>query len=367
MNNRFFIELIRIALGNQYLLSSCLSPDEWLETYCLTEQQGLLALTFGAIQRIAERQPMHLECFLPDLKMQWLGMAALAEQQYDEYEQTVKKLSAFARCHGLRLVVLKGYGNSLNYPNPKNRLCGDIDVYVAPIPNSIEKQGDFVVLDRAVQESLGIEVDNHNSHHSTFLFNGFTVENHRTIMDPDTHKEYEELNWLLAGLVVEGVREINGILIPSVQFNSIHLLAHMAGDFASTGTDFRRLLDWSTFVSVHSHEINWDFVFETSSRLGMLPFLNAINEICVTYLGYDITMFPVRSPNPKRVERVLHDLLNKTEPILYPSQTNIIHYSWVKGIRFLQNRWKYKMVYKESVWRSLWHQARNTIRTRNTN
>lgn len=88
----------------------------------------------------------------------------------------------------------------------------------------------FKKLDAAVSEKLGIKVDEHSSHHSTFVFKGLTVESHKPVMSPDSYTEYEKLDQLLADLAGEGLREVNGVLLSSTKFNSIHLLAHMAGE-----------------------------------------------------------------------------------------------------------------------------------------
>lgn len=91
----------------------------------------------------------------------------------------------------------------------------------------------------------------------------------------------------------------------------------------------------------------------------MLPFLNAINDICVRYLRYPEKLFPVRVDSEKiwsfqkLSEKVFADLTACHEPVLHPSQTDIFHDIWVKGMRFFRNRWKYEMVYKESAWKAL--------------
>lgn len=331
----------------------------WKRVCDIAEMQGLSALCLDAIQQDKELSARIVSS--PEGKKQMLrmlGASVLQERQYAKYEKAVKGLSAFAAECDLQMVVLKGYGLSLNYPTPAHRPCGDIDVYVV---SSAEEACEYRLLDNAVEQKLGIKVDGSSQHHSRFVFNGVMVENHITVMDPDSHKEYFELNRLLAAEAVMGVREVNGILLPSFRFYSIHLLAHMAGDFASTGTDLRRLLDWATFVysAQATGNMEWDFVFATAERFGMLPFLNAINDICVRYLGYTEEMFPVcveakRMRSFQKIsERVFADLTVCHEPVLHPSQTNVFHYAWVKGVRFVRNHWKYKMVYKESAWKAL--------------
>lgn len=331
----------------------------WEKTCDVADRQGLSALFLDAIQQdkvLSARIASSDEQKKRMLRM--FGVSLQMERQYARYEEAVKRLSAFAAECGLRIVVLKGYGVSLNYPAPEHRSCGDIDVYVIP---SDWKTCGYGLLNEAVRQKMGITVDESSRHHSRFAFMGFMVENHITVLDPDSHKEYKELNKLLAEEVCKGIREVNGVLLPSFRFYGIHLLVHMAGDFVSTGTNLRRLLDWATFVdrAFAVGCVDWDFVFATAEHYGMMPFLNSINDICVRYLGYRMELFPVRCEAEEMqsfirlTDRVFADLIACHEPVLYPSQTNVFHYAWVKGMQFMRNRWKYDMVYKESAWKAL--------------
>lgn len=342
----------------------------WERVFIIAERQGLSALCLDAVQQDADLSARIVSSQVEKQRMlKMYGASLQMERQYAKYEDAVTSLSNFASDCGLRMLVLKGYGLSLNYPKPAHRPCGDIDVYVLSSTDAF--QG-YELLNEAVGEKLGIKVDVSSRHHSCFAYKGFMVENHITVMDPDSHKEYQELNKLLSEEAGKGVREVNGVLLPSFRFYSIHLLAHMAGDFASTGTNLRKLLDWVTFVesAKDAGGVDWNYVFATAESFGMLPFLNAINDICVRYLGCSSDLFPTRIKDSRKdtfhnfSNRVFNELIKVPEPILHPSQTNIIRYCWVKGRRFMQNRWKHKMVYQESPWKSLVRLARRTIKAR---
>ena len=333
----------------------------------ILEEQVLSALCLDAVQQDKELSALMVSSAEQKQRMmRMFGASVQMEHRYARYEEAVKGLSSFAAESGLRMVVLKGYGLSLNYPVPAHRPCGDIDVYV--LSPDMDSSG-YRALDEVVWRKKGIKVDVSSRHHSRFAFMGFMVENHITVMDPDSHKEYMELNILLSEEIGKDMREVNGVLLPSYRFYSIHLLAHMAGDFASTGTNLRRLLDWATFVDSAqvAGGVDWDFVFSTADRFGMLPFLNAINDICVRYLGYGKELFPVRCEMEKLQsfihlsDRVFADLIACHEPVLHPSQTNFLHYAWVKGKKFMSNRWKYEMVYKESVWKAILRKGFNSL------
>ena len=332
----------------------------WNEIYALAERQGLAALVMDELtQNLAMTQSIKADEEGTMQVYQLFGATQMMETKYERYERTVKSLSAFARKQGIKMLVLKGYGASLNYPIPSHRHCGDIDVFVIN-----DGTNDYSSLDKAVSENFKIDVDQSSAHHSSFQLGEFLVENHKTVLDPDNHKENEALNRLLAEEAVKDIREENGVLLPSVRFNSIHLLAHMAQDFASVGSNLRQLLDWSNFVLKNSNEIDWDYVFKIANEFGMTPFLNALNAVCTEKLGYSKEMFPVRikkdeeSGLEKITDKVFADLLKGSNKKLLPSQTNILHYGLVETIHFFQNYWKHKMVYKENIFASFWTLAK---------
>lgn len=141
------------------------------------------------------------------------------------------------------------------------------------------------------------------------------------------------------------------------QINSIHLLRHMATDFATEKTTLRHVLDWTTFVKTHSHDIDWDFVRETAYRANMHLFLDALNAICVAYLGYPKDMFPVEKQDAKLRDRVLEDILNPEFQAKTPPMEDRIAYGMMKTRRLWANRWKHRLVFNETLLASFWNSA----------
>lgn len=275
-----------------------------MEVMSLAERQGVLAIAFDGVQYF-DKLSNH-NC-MPDIDslMEWLGQASYNEVVYEEYEKTVAHLSKLFGDQSLRAIVMKDYGCSLNYPKPNHRPCGDIDIYVA----NHKGKHDRVLVDFANQilVNAGAEDISHgNEHHSVLSFEGHTIENHWSILDINTHKSSRYLDGLLEKLAGEphSEKEVNGTIVclPSVRFNSIHLLRHMANDFATVKTTLRHVLDWSTFVV--NNQVDWDYVHEVAHKSNMNRFLDAINEICVEYLGYPKEMFPVEEADVKLRDRV---------------------------------------------------------------
>lgn len=344
------LSLLRLALGNS---TTELPADfRWEDVKELSERQGVFGVAFDGIQLLPKRllPPM-------DILMDWLGQVNKMESDYINYERTICQFTNNLLLHGHKVLIMKGYGCSLNYPKPNHRPCGDIDIWTF---------GKHSVIDGIVNNH-GIDVSCGNVHHSVFMFNRFAIENHYTILDVNVHPSSQYLNCLLEKLA-DNYRLVNklgvDICLPSVNFNSIHLLRHMANDFATVKTSLRHILDWATFVA--RNEVDWNFVFGIAEKTNMCKFLNVINGICVYYLGYSKELFPIEKRNMYMEHRVLNDILAFRESVAVPNRGSLlidnIRYALKKTKIMLMNRWKYKMVYDESLFSSFIWKCRNRLK-----
>lgn len=353
------LNLLRCAMGNS---KEMFFPEEvcWPEVYRISNKQGVSSIIADAFQ-VAEIAGRHLDQeksnpLFRAAMYQWMGMSTCAEEKYIAYTRELSQLAKFYRMQGLRMMVLKGFGLSLNYPIPSHRPVGDIDVFFA---------GNACMVDDLMENQLGVPVDRNNSHHSVFVIDGYTIENHHTILDLDKHKSNLYVEALLEELATESyMAPLDGeeIWLPSVRFNSVHLLRHMASDFATAGTSLRHVLDWALFVRSHSEEIDWAYLRAIAKNANMDVFLSILNEICVRYFGFEDKMFPVYMPNERLAERVLSEIFSPAFTEEIPSMNNPIAYGWVKTRRMLANRWKYKMVYDESLISSFWGLSINRLK-----
>lgn len=84
------------------------------------------------------------------LRLQWKGeVMQNYEVRYQEYEKAISSLAGFYNQHGFKMMVLKGYACSLDWPNPKHRPCGDIDIW------QFGKQAEA---DRLITRELGVKI-----------------------------------------------------------------------------------------------------------------------------------------------------------------------------------------------------------------
>ena len=355
-NHRVLLSLIRSALGNSNV-DFTYFRTHWEELYTLALEQGVHGIAFDSLEKLqpAMRPPKAL-------LLNWIGNIAVMERNYTAYVNTIREIADIVNAENLEMLVLKGYGCSLNYPIPHRRPCGDIDIFV------MEKNGAHSIdivgrVNKALTESGKGKFIHDNDHHCVIQYGIFVIENHESILDVNTHKSSIALNNLLESLASDCLltsQRTNGIVLPSVKFNSIHLLRHMANDFATVKTTLRHVLDWGTFVA--KNNIDWNYVYEVMHQANMHKFLDAINSICIDYLGYDSKSFYIEKRNDKLRDKVLEDILCPVFQGNMPSMSYKISYGWTKTCRMWHNRWKYSIVYDESLLTSFLYSALNRIK-----
>ena len=107
---------------------------------------------------------------LEDLKYDWFGEVFAREEDYHKYVEDICSLAKTYAEAGIEMMILKGYGLSLNYPEPSHRPTGDIDVYLF----GKWRETDKLMADR------GIDIDYSHHHHSVFSWRGQMVEKRPT-------------------------------------------------------------------------------------------------------------------------------------------------------------------------------------------
>lgn len=277
---------------------------------------------------------------------------------YEEHQNTIGSLAGYYKEHGIKMMILKGYGLSKNYPTPEHRPCGDIDIFLY----GKQKEADCLIA------KTGVEIHYDNPHHSTFTYNGVTVENHHTLMDQDNHKSNVRLENFFQAIITEncGTEKGDNIYTPSPILNAIYLVRHAGEHFATEEITLRHVLDLGTFFVAHHDEVDWDRILKVYKDESMILFYDAIATICVCNLGMNEACFRGYTRNETLADRVLADIFSQKEAL--PMSSTGIHgfeklkYGTQKTIRWWKNRWKYKMIYRESLWESFTTLALNRLR-----
>lgn len=325
---------------------AALSAEAWKQLYKTAAEQGVLALAYDAIKGLpADVQPPR------GLRLQWAVNVEQIEQRYAKQERAIADLAAFYAEHGLKMMLLKGYGLSRNYPIPSHRPCGDADIWL---------YGHQEEADAWLRNERGVRIDEEKHHHTVFTFEGVMVENHYDFLNVHSHRSNRVIEARLQELAGEGdeVIEVQGtqVCLPSPDFNALFLLRHAAAHFAAVEIGLRHVVDWALFIHHYHDRIHWTALEEMARAMNMHRFLYAMQGIAVDELGVSSEKLPHFERNATLQERVLQEILNPEFSAPAPAR-NPLKIVWYRFRRWWANRWKHRMVYSEGLFMTFWVQV----------
>lgn len=340
------LSLVRFAVCGHCDAPQFDSRTDMNSVFALASQQAIPVLLADGLQMYLsahpEAKPFANESVADKQKrMQWLAQVMTYERLYAKHEQAMADLARLYADKGIRIMVLKGYGLSLDWPVPSHRPVGDLDVYTF---------GKWREADALVAHNCGIKVDDGHEHHTVFNFKGVAVENHYDFINTKAHRDAPKIEARLKTLAEKGWKEIEvqgaRIYLPSADFNAIFLIRHMGQHFAGEHLNLRQVLDWGFFVRAHHTEVDWKEASDFLKKIGLYTFFNQVNAICVDYLGFDETVFPSVERKEGLEERILADILHPEFAEEKPS-SGLLPIFTFKFRRWWHNRWKHPLVYKE--------------------
>ena len=322
-----FLQLVRLGTGTSK--DTKITNDVgWIQLKELADIQGLTAVLLDGVNE-SLKFSSQLSTLNSQLKLSWIGeVHQNYEQRYEKCRQTIGQLSRFYNDHGFKLMVLKGYGLSLNYPKPNHRPCGDIDIWAFD---------QYKEADNAISKEYSIPIEHDHHHHTVFKFKGFTVENHYDFLNIHYGHRNAELEKVLKDLAMDDrfSTPIEGqkVYLPSPNLHALFILRHMMHNFAATSMNLRQVLDWAFFVEKNTGEIDWEWLLMVLDEYHMLEFFNILNAICVDDLGFGADIFPSVQFLPDLKARVLNDILS-------PEFRDAIPRSFIKRAFFKYRRWQ---------------------------
>ena len=333
-----FLSLLR--LGTNHSVSSSLVDVDWKALRNLADEQGLGAVVLDGIEKLPDQQRPP-KVFL----LEWIGETLQGyEYRYELYLRTIAELAGFYNNHGYKMMVLKGYACSLDWPKPEHRPCGDIDIWL------FGKQKEA---DELVSKEKGVEIDYGHNVHTVYKWVDFMVENHYEFFDTKRYRSLAKLEYVLEELANDSSSiEIQGakVNVPSANLHALFLIIHALNHFASIGISLRQVLDWAFFVEKHTKEIDWAWLNKLVEEYHMKDFIGCLNAICVENFGFDVSIFNNVQFNPTLKDRVFQEILN-------PEFGNDLPQHFVPRLMFKYKRWmgsawKRELCYYESKWKS---------------
>lgn len=340
-SERIVLELVRSGLWGRKAderLFAGTTAEEWSEALRLSGRQGVLAIAYDGLNALPrDAQPPK------ELLLRWAVNVDRIERDFDKRADTARRLAEFFAARGIPMMQLKGAGLASLYPVPCHRPCGDIDIWLF---------GHQREADEALRRDLGIEVSDDMHHHTICSVDGVLVENHFDFLNCWSHRSNREVERELRRFAEEPCGELQAgdttILLPSPNLNALFLMRHMAIHFAAVEIGLRHMVDWAVFLAHHGREVDWEQISRIFREQNMERFADAATGIAVDVLGMDPAAAPLLRRDPELEEQVLRETL--TPAFSEKKQhTDIWRSTSFKIRRWWANRWKHRLVYRDSL------------------
>ena len=340
-----FLQLVRLGIGTS---KDAKIPNgiDWKALKALADEHGLSAIVLDGLNEVRSKKSDERSDWFPPqtMTLEWIGeVMQNYEARYKQYKKAVSSLAGCYNQHGFKMMALKGYACSLDWPKPNHRPCGDIDIW---------QFGQYREADSTLVSEKNIKIDSSHHHHTVFYWQDFMVENHYDFINVHHHKSNAAFEAILKeqGKDDSQYVMVNGekVYLPSPNLHALFLLKHACIEFAASGLNMRQVLDWAFFVEKHGKEVDWGWLMKVLEEFGMKTMFNAINGVCVENLGFSSSIFPNVQCYQVIKERVLNE-------ILFPNISNdkpkrlLSRILW-KYKRWKANEWKHKLCYNQSMW-----------------
>ena len=283
-------KLLRIALGGETDLSVPEGVD-WPALVALATEQGVAALAHDGLQKCYEADPrlsLPLDRELKAVKYDWFGATLNVEVECDKQWKAVSALGELFSAAGLRTLVLKGFALGECYPVPQHRYSCDFDCFLMGDGPATDRSA-FEQGNRAM-EAAGVKVRRFHYKHSSFKYEGTSVENHQFLTGwrgSARWKRFElELERMLEAPGALRPLEGSSLLVGPPLFNALFLTRHAQVHFLiEDGISLRHVCDWAMFLRHYGPSLDWAAFTSCCERYGMARFAGSMTRLASYLCG----------------------------------------------------------------------------------
>lgn len=340
--------LLSLFSGNAIskLENEKIPPSQWEELLHSCASQGLLSVVWDKLQN----SPQGWECLLnhcpTPVKLRWALSAERIEGNYNKRKQLSCEFADILAEQGVKLYCLKGLALSACYPKPSAREFSDFDCWTEGLSDQVVR----------IAQANGAIYNPHDYRHSVLYYKNLMIENHRYFLPIRGNALNKRLERYLQ-TVAPYDKKIEGtnIFYISPQAHSLFVVLHMLQHFLYENITIRHLLDWRFFVEAERDNIDWREFNQKCDEAGAIKFVEAINDICVRYLGLSLNGTLLRINN-NNTQRVLDDIINC--PSIHVSNVQSLwKQRFTKVKNMVAQNWKYNEIYDRSLLRSMLQSA----------
>ncbi len=247
-------------------------PVEWEKVCKEAKVHAVLPLVYQALTKQERAQmPQGLET---EWKKTLYQRILINEQILYEQTQILQTL----RENDIRGIILKGQSAAFHYPDPSQRVLGDIDLLVE-IPE-LDRVSNFLREDDYEEYKDG-------DLHRSFQKGVTVVEVHKKpiTLDFNENPNIEESVRAFFTDIFDKRIDVNGTPVPSYSHQAIILLMHKLTHFLSGELGLRQLCDWAVFVKEQLNETLWATLSPLLDEFGIKTFTLVVTKVCIDYLG----------------------------------------------------------------------------------
>lgn len=353
-NREILLKIVRVAMGWETDFSLPRDVD-WKEVFVLAQEQGVNAIALDGLEVLMQKKPEAMQTAeAKQILLESIGNLQMTESHNLNQLSALLKLSDILSKKDIPFMIMKGFACAKNYPNPKHRPCGDIDIYPG------ER---FDESNQALRDA-GFEVDPYYYRHSAVMINNIMIENHKVLGDlrgPKRQtKELEELLQREAQKSIQNGKkakvmdtDIPGAVFPSANFNALFLPWHVSAHFMVERVTLRHLLDWALFLAHDGNSIDLELYRHAKKNFtfGYCKMVDILTNLSLRYLNMPVNGVPtVIIDDARSIDIVLADRVFEYMFVGQPKDrgSNV----WQERInnlkRIWKERWKYKAIYNQS-------------------
>ena len=332
-------------------IMSC-SLNEWNDIKNLASVQGVSAIAFDGLKILYETFGNNIKAIKDNntkwkmMLLEWTAISAQTEIANKKQRKVIAEVSEIWNDNGINMLVFKGQACASYYPEPLHRTAGDIDCYLF----GREDEGNLIM------EKKGISVNRNWYRHSSMLYGGETIENHKFIAYTRNGKSSKMLNYEMTNALQDENREkiekCGKAEKPTLTFDAILLPYHALQHFLFGGFCLKQIIDWAMFLKHAQNKIEWNKLYCIYEEYNLRRFSDAITTIATKNLGVYLNN-PSIICESKYADQILDCALNM-------NLETIKHYNsrwlerWQKAKDMLtKNRWKYRDICQQSAIKTL--------------
>lgn len=272
-----FFELLRSAIWDTTPnLRHIPTEEEWKDIYRISNEQTVTGIMLDAISKLPDEEKPGSK-----LRLQWIIQQKAIEMSNDKMNNALFSLLSLTEKSGITTYLLKGQGVAQNYPYPKHRVCGDIDIYFTE--EHFEQAIKFFL-----SQNFDLNGDPDKDHYDT-TYRDTKVEIHKrnaTFYTKRLQKRYNEIveKIIAADEAYVEIEDRNVAVLPPMA-NAMQLLSHMLRHIIFSGLGLRQVCDWGLFAYKYQNKIDTEQFIKNLKEVQLWETYKVITAIATDYLG----------------------------------------------------------------------------------